>query len=130
MSVLIASLELFLAIGFIVVWIYLIKFELNNPERSEIYRAFEKSFPLPDLCWITPTLVISAVGLLLNERFGIFCSIVAGGALVFLGLLDISFNLQQGGYTGKKMDTIFNLIINGICIVFGPILLIFGWLNF
>ncbi|MHA1652251.1 MAG: hypothetical protein ACTSYB_18870 [Candidatus Helarchaeota archaeon] len=126
----IAYLQIFLAVGFIAVWIYLFKYELNNPERSEVYRAFEKSFPIPDLCWITPVLIVSAIGLLLNERFGIFFTIVAGSSLIFLGLLDISYNLQQGGYTTNKMDTIFNLTINLICVIFGPIFLIVGWLNF
>lgn len=126
----IAYLQIFLAVGFIAVWIYLFKYELNNPERSEVYRAFEKSFPIPDLCWITPVLIVSAIGLLLNERFGIFFTIIAGSSLIFLGLLDISYNLQQGGYTTNKMDTIFNLTINLICVIFGPIFLIVGWLNF
>ena len=127
---LIALAELIFGIGFIIVWIYLYKYELNNPKRSEVYRAFEKSFPLPDLCWLTPMLFISAIGLFLGERFGIFFSIIAGSSLIFLGLLDISFNLQQGGYTNNKTDTIFNLFINLVCVIFGPILLVFGWLNF
>jgi heme/copper-type cytochrome/quinol oxidase subunit 2 len=128
--VIIAALQIFLAIGFIAVWIYLFKYELSNPKRSEVYRAFERSFPLPDLCWITPTLIISAIGLLMDERFGIFFTIISGSSLIFLGLLDISFNLQQGGYKTSKMDTIFNLTINIICVIFGPIFLIVGWINF
>lgn len=129
-ELLIAWLELIFAIGFIGVWIYLYKFELNNPKRSEVYRAFERSFPVPDLCWLTPILFISAIGLFLGESFGIFFSIIAGSSLIFLGLVDISFNLQHGGYATNKSDTIFNLFINLVCVVFGPMLLVFGWLNF
>ena len=109
---LIAIAQIIFAIGFIVVWIYLFKVEFKNPKRSEVYLGFEKSFPLADLGWIVPTLLISAIGLLMGEKFGYLFSIIAGSSLVFLGLLDISFNLQQGGYTTNKSDTIFNLFIN------------------
>ncbi|MHA1131601.1 MAG: hypothetical protein ACTSQI_16765 [Candidatus Helarchaeota archaeon] len=130
MRVIIAGLEIFLVIGFIGVWIYLLKYELVSPDRSEESRAFEKAFPLPDLGWLTPMLAISATGLLMNERFGIFFTIISGSSLIFLGLLDISFNLQNGGYIGKKVDILFNLVINFICVGFGPLFLVYGWLNF
>jgi hypothetical protein len=129
MRFLIAGLQIFLVIGFIGVWIYLLKYELKSPERSETSRAFEKAFPVPDLGWLTPVLAISAVGLLMNQWFGVFFTIVAGSSLIFLGLLDISFNLQNGGYKGKTWDIIFNLVINLICVVYGPLFLVYGWMN-
>ncbi|NVM27725.1 MAG: hypothetical protein HWN65_02695 [Candidatus Helarchaeota archaeon] len=127
---LIAILEIIFAIGFVVVWIYLFKVEFKKPDKTEVYLGYEKSFPLADLGWITPTLLISGIGLLMGERFGVFFAIIAGSSLVFLGVLDISFNLQQKGYTKNKSDTIFNLFINLVCVIFGPILMVFGWLNF
>lgn len=129
-DMIIGILEILFAIGFICVWVYMFKIEFKNPARTTVYLGFEKSFPLPDLGWATPMLLISGIGLIMGERFGIFFAVVAGSALVFLGLLDISFNLQQGGYTTKKSDTIFNLFINLLCVIFGPILLVYGWLNF
>lgn len=127
LNLIIAILEIVLAIGFIGFWGYFFAVELKNPENTEVYLAFEKSFPIPDLGFITPCLLISAIGLLLDEFFGVFFAIVAGGGLIFLGLLDISFNIQNGGYTKSLEDTIMNLFINLVCVIFGPVLLIYAW---
>ncbi|HUX98475.1 MAG TPA: hypothetical protein VMV49_02860 [Candidatus Deferrimicrobium sp.] len=124
-----AICEILLAIGIILFWVYFLKVERKKPENSEVYLAFEGSFPLPDLGWVCPLLCISAIGLLLDEWFGIFFTIVAGGALVFLGLIDISYNLQHGGYTTKLSQTIQNLAINLLCLIFGIICIVFSWLS-
>lgn len=128
--IIIAILQILFSVGLIGFWIYFFKVENRNPERTEIFLGYERSFPVPDLFWITPSLIISAIGILMGERFGIFFSIISGSALVFLGLLDISFNAQQGGYTTNKSDTIMNLTINLLCVIIGPIFIIYGWLNF
>ena len=129
-EIVIAILQIILAIGIIGFWLYFFKFENKNPERTAVYLGFERSFPVADLAFLTPLLIISAIGLLLGEPFGLLFNIMAGSALVFLGLLDISFNLQQGGYKGKKSDTILNLAINLICIILGPLFLLYGAMNF
>ena len=130
MEIVVAILQIIIAIGIIGFWLYFFKFENKNPERTAVYLGFERSFPVADLGWITPLLIISAVGLFLEEPFGIFFTVMSGSALVFLGLLDISFNLQQGGYKGKESDIILNLTINLICVIMGPLFLIYGWMNF
>lgn len=127
LALIIAILEILLAIGFIGFWTYFFAVELKNPKNTEVYLAFEKSFPVPDLGLICPCLFISAVGLLLDQPFGIFFAVVAGGALLFLGLLDISFNIQNEGYTKNLSDTIMNLFINLVCLIFGIVLLIYAW---
>ena len=129
-DIIVAVFQILIAVGIIVFWIYFFKYENKNPEKGAIYLGHERSFPPADLGWITPTLLISAVGLLLEQPFGIFFCIISGSALIFLGLLDISFNIQQGSFKGKKSDMILNLTINLICIVAGPLFLIYGWMNF
>ena len=65
----------------------------------------------------------------MKEKFGIFFSIAGGSVLVFLGLLDISHNLQYGGYRGEKFEVILNLVVNLFCTILGPIFIIYGWIN-
>lgn len=81
-----------------------------SPEHAlyEIYIAFESSFPLPD-AWIVILLLISAYGILKEKSFGGFFAAAAGGALVFLGLIDISFNIQQGVYQHDLLAIPINL---------------------
>ncbi|MFZ5630869.1 MAG: hypothetical protein ACOY5B_17175 [Spirochaetota bacterium] len=93
----------------------------------ERYLAFENSFPLPDLGYIVPLLVASAWGLWLNRRWGYLAGIMAGSALIFLGLLDISFNLQNARYSIGLIDAAMNVLINAVCVIFGPLLIRFCW---
>jgi hypothetical protein len=50
-------------------------------------------------------------------------SLVAAGALIFLGLLDFSFNLQNGVYTASTLDLAINGFINAWCVGFGLFLI-------
>lgn len=127
-NLVIGILEIILAVGFILFWTYFFLVE-NKKEKSEIYFAFERSFPIPDLGLITPLLIISAIGNILGQRFGVFFSIVSGGALLFLGLIDVSFNVQQKNLKSKT-DLITSFVINIICLAFGTISVIYGWLYF
>lgn len=114
-------------VGFIGFWIYFFLVEAKNPEHTEVYLVFEKSFVLPDIGFATPSLVLSVIGLLTQQNFGYFFSVVAGSAILFLFLLDFSFNIQQGNY--KKREFILEIVINIMCAVFGPIFMIYGWFN-
>jgi hypothetical protein len=129
MDLIIAGLEIFMSVGFIGFWVYFFIAENKEADQREGYLEYERSFPLADLGWALPCLILGAIGLIMNEKFGIFFTIAGGSSLVFLGLLDISHNLQYGGYTGEKFDIILNLVVNLICIIFGPIFMIFAWIN-
>ncbi|MBV6493447.1 MAG: hypothetical protein LDLANPLL_01470 [Turneriella sp.] len=134
-----AVLQIILAIGFMGFWtLYFLEPSctnateqcLENPSKTcmnpllacERYRAFENSFPLGDLGYITPLLLIGAVGLLRNKKYGVVCSLMAASALIFLGLLDVSFNILQQRYSISLPDALMNGFINTVCVVFGPIL--------
>ncbi|MHA1196398.1 MAG: hypothetical protein ACTSRH_10430 [Promethearchaeota archaeon] len=121
-----AIFQLIGAVGIVGFWIYFFLVENKNPDNSEVYLAFERSFPVPDLLWLTPILIVAAMGLIFGGWHGIFFTIAAGSALIFLGLLDISFNIQQGGYKKKISDAIMNFIINGFCIALGISCLVFA----
>ncbi len=120
-----------IVVGFLIFfWLYFLLIERKDPEKSKIYIAHESSFPLADLFWLAPCLLISAIGLIMDQRFGVFFMIISGGIQIFLGLLDLSFNIQQGQYKGNKSDTILNIVIQGYCLIVGAIFLIYGYLNF
>lgn len=132
-------LQLVLALGFIGFWIMFFAenaccqpFALtaDGPQKTlecERFLAFEKSFPVPDLGYIVPLLIIGAIGMLKEKRYGILASLLAGSALIFLGLLDVSFNLQNGRYTVDVAEGLMNVLINTVCLVFGPILIWQMW---
>ncbi|MFX0013129.1 MAG: hypothetical protein ACFFB2_04815 [Promethearchaeota archaeon] len=98
-----------LIIGFWIGWFLdLLKSSLPDP-LFETYLAFESAFPVADT-WIVILLLISAYGILTGKSYGSFFAAAAGGALVFLGLIDISFNLQQGIYEYDLLAIPINLV--------------------
>ena len=98
---------------------------------SEVEYKHELSFPLPDLGWVLPNLVISAIGLLLGQDFGYFFTITAASGMMFLGLIDLAFNLQNGGFKIKEhgSDAYISIFIVSGLLILGPIFLVFGWFN-
>ncbi|TFG19243.1 MAG: hypothetical protein EU530_06910 [Promethearchaeota archaeon] len=121
---LLAILEIVFAFGLIGFWIYFFLVENKNPQKSKEYLSYERSFPVPDLIWLTPGLIVSAVGVLLHQAFGYILTIAVSGGLIFLGLVDISFNFQNKQYTSNIGDSIMNIFINLACITLGPIFII------
>lgn len=129
-EIIIAILQIILAIGIIGFWIYFFLVENKNPDKTEWYLKHERSFPLPDLGLITTCLIISAIGLLTGQRFGLFFTIVASGALLFLGLIDFAFNFQNGLFKTRDMDAYMSIFIVSAVLILGIICLIYGYLNF
>ena len=114
----IALLELLTGIGLILFWIGFFTIGLAPKNPPPCYFAYEHSFPLPDFVL---AIVLLAAGILLlsgNPR-GRKLSLVAAGVLIFLGLLDFSFNIQNGVYRISTLDLILNAFINIWCVGFG-----------
>lgn len=129
-EVVLAILQIILAVGIAAFWIYFFMVENKNPEKEDWYLKHERSFPLPDLGLVTVCLLVAAVGLIIGERFGIFFTIVAGGGLMFLGLIDLAFNLQNGLFKTKNMDAYMSIAIVAIVLIMGVLNLIYGYYNF
>jgi hypothetical protein len=124
--------ELIIGTGIILFWISYFALQpmrFSDPLKNEIYHAFERSFVVPDL--VLAILLLLSGGFMLRTRLeGLLLSLVASGMLVFLGLLDISFNLQQGIYTMGLAEACFNGLINLICVAGGVLLVIWTVHNF
>ncbi len=130
LNLLIAILQILFGIGFIGFWIYFLLVENRDPEKTEVYLVFERSFILPDIAWAAPCSFISAAGLLTNQGFWVFFSIAAGSAILFLFLLDFSFNIQQGNYKKeKRKENILEIIVNILCLIGGPLFMLYGFFN-
>lgn len=125
----VASIELTIAVGIVCFWIAFFSSDLVNigdPQLETVYSAFESAFPAPD-GWLVITLVIAAIGLFRKRSYGYLFSVIAGASLIFLGLLDISFNVQNGIYSLGIQEAIINLFINILCPAAGLFLILFSW---
>jgi len=114
----IAVLELLTGIGIIMFWIGFFTIGLAPENPPQCYFAYEHSFPLPDII-LSIAILASGILLLKNKESGITLSLVCSGGLMFLGLLDFSFNILNGVYMISTLDSILNAFINIWCVAFG-----------
>ena len=91
LDLIIAGLEIFVGIAIIGFWIYFFAVEYKDPEQERWYIIYERTFPLPDLGWITPCLFIGAYGLITGQNFGIFFKKPTCKIIDFFGIILKSF---------------------------------------
>jgi hypothetical protein len=110
------TLQLVTAIGLIVFWTAFFTIGFENPNYPTYYIKFEHSFPLPDL-FLCITLLL-AFFKRKNIQWKNY-TLIAAGAMIFLGLCDFSFNIMNGMYNVGIADGIMNAFINIWCVGFG-----------
>ena len=115
---LIASLQIVTAVGLILFWIAFFTVGMAPDKPPACYFAYEHSFPVPD-CLLAVLLLAAGILLMKNRPVALKLSLVASGALMFLGVLDFCFNIQNGIYTASTLDLVINAFINLWCVGFG-----------
>ncbi len=111
-----ATLQLLTAIGLILFWLVFFTIGFENPNYPDYYTKFEHSFPLPDL--FLCIILFLAYFNRNNIKWKNY-TLIAAGAMLFLGLCDFSFNIINGMYTVGFADAIMNAFINIWCVGFG-----------
>ena len=114
----IAYCEIISGIGIIIFWVQFFMTPTGAMSSIPCYLIFEWSFPVPDLV-LAIELLLGGALLLRNNKIGLSISLLASGGLIFLGLIDISFNLKNGIYTYDFSEGIKELFINLWCLVVG-----------
>jgi hypothetical protein len=79
-------------------WVVFFTLDDARLSGADWYLRFEQAFPAAD-GWMAVCCALGGVGLLRRSAWGPFFSLLAAGALVFLGLLDLSFEVQNGLWT-------------------------------
>ncbi|HPQ45531.1 MAG TPA: hypothetical protein PKZ42_15040 [Syntrophales bacterium] len=114
----IAVFQIMTALGLILFWIGFFTVGLAPKTPPPCYFIFEHAFPLPDIL-LAAALLVAACSLIRGRRLGRTLSLATAGSLIFLGVLDFSFNIQNGMYAISVVDTILNAFINIYCMILG-----------
>lgn len=119
-------LEILTGTGIILFWVAFFTVGLAPTPPPECYFTFEHAFPPPDIL-LSIALIVSGILLIKGKTTGIKLSLVSAGGLVFLGILDISFNLQNGVYLISTGELISNSFINLWYVGFGLTIIFRLW---
>jgi len=71
--------------------------------------------------------IAAAIGLVRRRPWAVLAGIAAGSALVFLGLLDVLFDLEQGLYARRSGAMAAEMVINVFCLSVGPLVMRWCW---
>ena len=125
-----AVLMLLTAIGTIVFWATFLA-DLDTQRQGYLgsacaaWYAWELSFVVAD-GWMAATAIISAVGLWRRRPGGLF-GLVSGGAMVFLGLMDAAFFLQNRLYLPINAEVALEMAIHAWMLAFGLFAILTIW---
>ena len=101
--------------------------EILASAHSDSYYAFENSFPAADL-WMAASGFAAIVALVRRRASALLWLIAAGATSIYLGLLDVLFDLENGIY--RSADTAgvtVEIAINVLTLAFGTGVLIWAW---
>ncbi len=101
--------------------------EILASAHSDSYYAFENSFPLADL-WMALAGLAASVALVRRRASALLWCIAAGSISIYLGLLDVLFDLENGIY--RSPDTggvIVEGVINVLTLSMGCVVLVWAW---
>lgn len=102
----------------------------RQPQLAAVYEGFESAFPAADaftgLC-----LAVAGLYLWAGDRLAALFGLVGAGALLFLALIDIEFNVLHGFYAPERLagdvGLGLELFINIGCLSFGVFTLLRMW---
>lgn len=112
--------------GWVVYWTTDVFVKVDDP----FWNRYEDTFVASDLLMGSAFLATGAL-LLKKRSLAVPFGIAAGGAMIFLGSLDVLFNVQSGHYRTLDPVTIFEIGINVLSLTFGlwTIVRLWRWRN-
>jgi hypothetical protein len=127
----IAALMLLTAAGIAIYWIaFLTSLDAQREgyfaSRSEAWFAWELSFPLSD-AWIAATAILGTIGLWRLRQSGLLFGLASSGAMVFLGLIDALFFLENGLYLPLNGEVAIQILIQAWMVGFGLFVIYTIW---
>lgn len=114
------------AVGTLAYWLDFFTAGQVHVRSDDVYLAFERAFPLAD-AWMATCAAIGAVGLWRSRPWGLLFGLLAASAQIFLGCLDVLFNLNEGNYAIGSGAMAVEVLINAYLLIGAPLLIAFLW---
>jgi hypothetical protein len=118
-----------LTVAYWIIWFFVDR-DLLASSHAATYFAFENAFPLAD-AWLALTLACGVIGLARRRAFGLLATLLAGGAGIYLGCMDVLFDLENGIYAsrpgGDASGSLIELAINILTFALGAAIVTWVW---
>lgn len=107
-------------------WIAFFATDALHVRGDAAYLAFERAFPLAD-GWMSACAALGALGLWRGRPWGWLCGLLAASSLVYLGCMDVLFNINAGHYSIASAAMIAEMVINAWSLAAGLLLIAYLW---
>jgi hypothetical protein len=124
----IMGLEVFAVVATILYWVafFTVPEAIQTRPGDPVYLAFELSFPLAD-AWFALAAALGAIGLWKMRDWGFLFTLLAGSAAIFLGLMDLLFDLRHGIFVPLTGEAVVELLIVVLLLALGPFVIVAMW---
>lgn len=113
------------------IW-YGIDRNLLASSHAPAYYTFENAFPVAD-AWLALALALSIAGIVRRRSYAVLWTLLGGGAGVYLGCMDVLFDLENGIYVphlgADASAPIIEGAINVITFTFAIAIVVWMWRN-
>ena len=126
------GLEIFTVVGVVLYWTTwffapeIIQARSPDAHDYQIYVTFEQAFPLAD-SWLAIAALIGVVGLWRMRDWGFLFSLLASSAAIFLGLMDLLYDLEHGMFIPFTSEAGIELIIVLLMLLLAPLQIYLLW---
>lgn len=118
-----------LAFGFVALVAYWSVFYTSGAVQARtdvVYLTFQKSFLLAD-AWLAVCCAVGAIGLWRRRAWGVLFGLFAASSSIFLGLMDVCFNLNEAMYQRGGGAMWLETGINAANLTFGAVIAAVLW---
>lgn len=92
----------------------------------QIYVSFEQAFPLAD-GWLALASLVGVIGLWRMRDWGFLFMLLARGAAIFLGLMDLLYDLEHSMFSPFTAEAVVELAIVVLLLALGPVMIALLW---
>lgn len=107
-------------------WVAFFATDALHVRGDAAYLAFEQAFPLAD-AWMAACAALGALGLWRGRPWGWLFALLAASSLVYLGCMDVLFNLNAGHYAIASGAMFAEMAINAWSLGGGLLLVFYLW---
>jgi hypothetical protein len=109
-----------------IVWFFINRAWLANQDTPAYY-AFENAFPLAD-AWMALASLGGAIALHRRRPTALLFMLLAGSASIYLGLIDVLYNLENGVYAAASGGSLaVEIVINLLSFIIPIYIIAFAW---
>ena len=92
----------------------------------QIYVNYGQAFPLAD-GWLALASLVGVLGLRRMRDWGFLFMLLAGGAAIFLGLMDLLYDLEHSMFAPFTAEAAVELVIVILLLALGPVMIALLW---